>query len=186
MFKRILASLGVIAFCGALVGLFYFYMPYVAKNNTYNREYTDLVQKYSQEFGIDENFVYSVIKVESNFDPLAKSDAGAIGLMQIIEDSFIWVSKKLDVKDLSFEDMYTPEHSIRYGCFMLSYLYNKYDSYELTAAAYHSGMTTVDNWLADGSVDAENPDVETFKGDNTRYYVKKIMRAFDKYSNNSN
>ncbi len=186
MFKRFFAMLGVIAFCAALVVLLWVYMPYVAKKNSFPKDFVELVEKYSQEFNIDENYVYAVIKVESNFDPNAKSDAGAIGLMQIIEDSFMWVSKKLDVSDLSFEDMYTPEHSIRYGCYMLSYLYDRYDSYELASAAYHAGMTTVDNWLSSGIVDGENPDVEAFQGDNTRYYVKKIMRAYDNYSKSNN
>ncbi len=186
MIKRILAFLGLIVFCIGLTAMLFVYMPYVAKKNTFPKDYTDLVEKYSKEFNLDENYVYAVIKVESSFDPNAKSDAGAIGLMQIIEDSFIWVSKKLNTTHLTFEDMYNPEHSIRYGCFMLSFLYERYDSYELASAAYHAGMTTVDNWLANGIVDSENPNVEDFQGDNTRYYVKKIMRAFDKYSNSEN
>lgn len=184
MLKRILASFALVVFVVALLGVLFVYMPYVAKRDTYHRYYSDEVERYSQEFGIDKNFVYAVIKVESNFYPSAISDVGAIGLMQIIEDSFDWVAGKLGEREIMrFEDMYTPEYSIKYGCFMLSYLYNKYESYELTAAAYHSGMTTVDNWLSEGVVDATNPDVDNFIGDNTRHYVKKIMRAFEKYSN---
>lgn len=184
MLKRILASFALVVFVVAFFGVLFVYMPYVAKRDTYHRYYSDEVARYSQEFGIDEDFVYAVIKVESNFDPAAISDVGAIGLMQIIEDSFDWVAGKLGEREtMRFEDMYTPEYSIKYGCFMLSYLYNKYESYELTAAAYHSGMTTVDNWLSDGIIDADDPDVDSFIGDNTRHYVKKIMRAFEKYSN---
>ena len=185
MFKRILAILGLLFFVSALTGFLFGYMPYVFKRDTFQKDYEELVEKYSQEFGVDESYVYAVIKVESNFEPNAKSDAGAIGLMQIIDESFVWVSKKLEITDLTFEDMYTPEHSIKYGCFMLSYLYDKYSSYELASAAYHAGMTTVDNWLAAGIVDADNLDIEDIQGDNTRYYVKKIMRAFDKYSNSN-
>ncbi len=185
MFKRILATLGLLLFVLALIGFLFGYMPYIFKRDTFQKDYEELVEKYSEEFGIDENYVYAVIKIESNFEPNAKSQAGAIGLMQIIEDSFVWVSKKLEITDLTFEDMYIPENSIKYGCFMLSYLYDKYGSYELASAAYHAGMTTVDNWIAGGIVDPYNVDVEDIQGDNTRYYVKKIMRAFDKYSNSN-
>lgn len=184
MFKRILASFALIVFIVVFIAVLFVYMPYVAKRDTYHRYYSDEVERYSQEFGVDEDFVYAVIKVESNFDPGAVSDVGAIGLMQIIEDSFNWVAGKLGERDIMrFEDMYTPEYSIKYGCFMLSYLYEKYGNYELTAAAYHSGMTTVDNWISEGIVDPDDPDVESFIGSNTRHYVKKIMRAFEKYSN---
>lgn len=183
MFRRIVAFLAAVIFCVAL-GMFLFgYMPYIFKRDTYQKMYTDEVTKYSEQFGIDESFVYAVIKIESNFDQYAHSNAGAIGLMQIIEDSFNWVSGKLGEDDIEFEDMYIPDNSIRYGCYMLSYLYNKYESYELAAAAYHSGMTTVDSWIENGTVDPFEPDVDCFIGDNTRHYVKKIMRAFDKYSN---
>lgn len=184
MLKRVISFSAFIIFSLLLILFLFGYMPYIFKRDTYQKEYSNEVAKYSEEFGIDENFVYAVIKVESNFEPYAKSNAGAIGLMQIIEDSFNWVSGKLDEDTLVFEDMYIPENSIRYGCYMLSYLYNKYNSYELTAAAYHSGMSTVDKWIADGTVSQNNPDVNNFVGDNTRHYVKKIMRAFDKYSNN--
>ena len=33
----------------------------------YPRRYSEYVEKYSQRFGLDENLVYSVIKVESKF-----------------------------------------------------------------------------------------------------------------------
>lgn len=184
MLKRVISFSAFIIFSLLLILFLFGYMPYIFKRDTYPKEYSNEVAKYSEEFGIDENFVYAVIKVESNFEPYAKSNAGAIGLMQIIEDSFNWVSRKLDEDTLVFEDMYIPENSIRYGCYMLSYLYDKYNSYELVAAAYHSGMTTVDGWILDGTVDPSEPDIGSFIGDNTRHYVKKIMRAFDKYSNN--
>ena len=38
---------------------------------SYRTEYSELVETYSQEYGIDKNFVYAVIRTESNFDPNA-------------------------------------------------------------------------------------------------------------------
>lgn len=102
--------------------------------------------------------------------------------MQIIEDSFDWVSTKLHETDLEYDDMFTPEYSIKFGCYMLSYLYNKYESYELAAAAYHSGMGEVDGWLSSGEVDKSSFEIADFKGSNTRFYVKKIMKAYKVYS----
>ena len=149
---------------------------------SYRTEYSELVETYSQEYGIDKNFVYAVIRTESNFDPNAVSDAGAIGLMQMIEDSFDWVSGKLGETELEFEDLFQPEHSTRYGCYLLSFLYQRYGNYELTAAAYHSGMSEVDGWLASGAVNRASPDITSFSGSNTRNYVYKVMKAFEKYN----
>ena len=49
----------------------------------YPKKYSDYVEIYSKEFGLDENLVYSVIKVESKFRKDAISHKGAKGLMQI-------------------------------------------------------------------------------------------------------
>ncbi|MBQ8623544.1 MAG: lytic transglycosylase domain-containing protein [Oscillospiraceae bacterium] len=182
MLKRIFGFLALVLLIGAIVGVLFVYMPYSVKQNTYPLHYSEEVERYSEEFGVDKALVYAVIKVESNFEPSAVSHAGAIGLMQIIEDSFDWVKKKLGCDDLVFEDMYTPEYSIRFGCYMLDYLYEKYGSIELVAAAYHCGMTTVDNWIEQGIIDPENIDISKIEGSKTQYYVKKIMRAYDNYS----
>lgn len=44
----------------------------------YKKEYSEYVQKYSKEYGVDENLVYAVIKAESNFKNEAKSNKNAI------------------------------------------------------------------------------------------------------------
>lgn len=183
MFKRILALIACVAFV-VILGLFLFsYMPYRISQETYQTAYEEEVERYSSEFSVDPAFVYAVIKVESNYNPAAVSDAGAIGLMQIIEDSFDWVAWRLGREDLTFEDMYTPEYSIMFGSYMLSYLYDRYGSIELAAAAYHSGMGTVDSWIENGEVDPENVTIDDIQGSNTAHYVKKIKKAYEKYSN---
>lgn len=180
--RRLRSCFTTLIFLAFVVVLLFCYLPPEIAEKVYQKKYVDEVERYSREFNVDPALVYSVIKVESNFDPYAESDVGAIGLMQIIEDSFDWVALKLQRQDLSFTDMYTPENSIMFGCYMLSFLYDRYGSVELTAAAYHSGMGTVDSWIEQGLVDPENVRVEDIKGANTSYYVKKILRAYSYYS----
>lgn len=45
----------------------------------YPLKYTNLVQQYASEYGVDENLVYSVIQTESGFDSYAVSEVGAAG-----------------------------------------------------------------------------------------------------------
>ena len=59
---------------------FYRYM-YPVKYETY-------VSETSAELGVPETLIYSVIQVESGFDPEARSEVGARGLMQITEETF--------------------------------------------------------------------------------------------------
>ena len=70
-------------------------LPELSKDYVYPRKYADLVEKYSKEYGVDENLVFAVIKTESNFDPSAESEVGARGLMQLMEDAYDWVGYRM-------------------------------------------------------------------------------------------
>lgn len=151
----------------------------------YPTEYEEYVVKYSKEYNVDPVLVFSVIKVESNFNAEAVSNVGARGLMQLMEDAFDWIKFRLDDdRDLTFDNMYDPELNIQYGAYYLSYLMEKYDgSIDLSAAAYHCGMNLVDSWLADGTISAENFKVEDIpdENDQTSHYINKINKAYKEY-----
>ena len=158
---------------------------YVPSGFTYSTDYEEYVEKYSEEFEVDPVLVFSVIKVESNFQPRATSNVGARGLMQLMEEAYDWVKFRLDDDSESFDDMYDPETNIRYGTYYLSFLMERYDgSIDLTAAAYHCGMGQVDSWLEDGTISAENFDVNDIPAENdqTSHYVNKINDAYSAYS----
>lgn len=158
---------------------------------TYPTDYEEYVIRYSTEYDIDPRYVFAVINTESHFDPNAESEVGARGLMQIMPDAFDWIKFRLnDDRELTFDDMYDPEINIQYGAYMLSYLYEDFDeSYELAAAAYHQGMNAVHGWIEDGTIDPEhfsiNENIEDVPSELTQDYIYKVMKAFDKYKENS-
>ena len=152
---------------------------------TYPTDYEQYVVKYSSEYNCDPVLVFSVIKVESGFDPDAVSEVGARGLMQLMEDAFDWIKFRLDDdRGYTFDDVFEPKLNIQYGTYYLSYLLDKYDgSIELTAAAYHCGMGLVDSWITDGTIDPKNFRTEDIpdENDQTANYVDKIMNAYSHY-----
>ncbi|MBQ9540943.1 lytic transglycosylase domain-containing protein [Ruminococcus sp.] len=157
---------------------------YVPQGFTYPTDYEEYVLKYSEEFEVDPVLIFSVIKVESNFQPRATSNVGARGLMQLMSDAYDWVKFRLDDDSESFDDMYDPEINIKYGSYYLSFLMERYNgSIDLTAAAYHCGMGLVDSWLEDGTISAENFDVNDIpeENDQTSHYVNKINDAYSAY-----
>lgn len=148
--------------------------------------YEEYVIKYSYENGVDPRFTFGVINTESHFDPKATSDVGARGLMQIMEDAYNWIRfRKDDQREHSFDDMYDPELNIEYGTYYLGYLYERYGSYELTAAAYHAGFNAVDSWIEDGRVDPDDFRIEDIPASDTAHYIDKVMSAYNNYKNNS-
>lgn len=167
------------------------YFSDVTGKFTYPTDYEEYVIKYSAEYDIDPRFVFAVINTESHFNPEAVSEVGARGLMQIMPDAFDWIKFRLnDKRNIDFDDMFDPETNIQYGAYMLSYLYEDFGcSYELAAGAYHQGMNAVHSWIDDGTIDPENfgidENLDDVPSDITKDYIYKVMKAFEKYKDNS-
>lgn len=159
--------------------------PSYLKKKIYPKKYSEYVEKYSEEYNIDENFIYAVIKTESGFDSDARSSVGAVGLMQLMPIAFEEVSNKIESDtELAYSDMYNPEYNIMYGSWYLAYLYQQFGSYELTIAAYHAGMTEVRSWLDDGILDEKNLDLNDIPDDfsDTSHYINKVIKAYKEYN----
>ena len=102
----------------------------------YKIEYKSIVEKYSKEFGIEKELIFSIIKNESNFNKDIISNKDAIGLMQILESTKEDVEKKLGIENLNLTN---EEDNILVGTKYLSILNKKYDNISLAIAAYNAG-----------------------------------------------
>ena len=58
---------------------------------SYPRKYKSIVTEQAAEYDLEESLVYAVIKAESNFDAEAVSSVGAVGLMQMMPETFYWM-----------------------------------------------------------------------------------------------
>lgn len=146
----------------------------------YPKKYSEYVEKYAAEYEISENLLYAVIRTESSFDPEAVSSVGARGLTQITEDTFDWLLTKTD-ESYDFDDLFTPEISIKYGALFLSILQEEYAITETVVAAYHAGMGNVSGWLNDSRYSDDGQHLKTTPISDTNHYVDKVMSAIDKY-----
>ncbi len=155
----------------------------INKYNTiaYPIKYSEIVEKYCGERGLDKSFVYAVIYCESGFDAEAKSYVDARGLMQITSDTFDWLKFKMkDEREITFDDMYDPELNVEYGTFLLKFLLDEFEYPENVLCAYHAGRTTAKKWL-------ENPEYSSggkitappYK--DTASYMNKVMSVADTY-----
>jgi soluble lytic murein transglycosylase len=149
----------------------------------YPRKYSQYVEYYAGKYGIDPLLLYTFIRTESNFNAYADSDAGARGLMQITEVTFDWIKSNIaPTEDLSFDDLYDPETNIRFGSYFISYCLKQYDNdIGTAAAAYHSGLGTVNGLLKDSDYTENGRTLMDFPYKNMRQYVAKIESGYQNY-----
>lgn len=88
-----------------------------------------LVTKYCDRYGIEPELVLAIIHTESCFNPLARSGAGAVGLMQLVPekggaDAYAAVFGKTGVP--SGIELFEPEFNIQLGCAYLDLLRSGY------------------------------------------------------------
>ena len=122
-------------------------LPQKTLRIVYPRKYIETVEHYSSVYGVPSGVIYAVIKTESNFNPHAVSSAGAVGVMQIMPSTFEWLMGLMG-ESHEVAALYDPEINIRYGTYLLRYLYDRYGQYETAFAAYNAGMGNVSEWLA--------------------------------------
>lgn len=138
-------------------------------------KYKSLVITYSNLYDLDPYLIFSIIKVESKFNPDAQSHKNAKGLMQITDKTGQWAAKELGIKDYSDEKLYDPEINIQIGCWYINKLLNQFEDVETSLAAYNAGSGNVSKWLKDERYSQDGKKVHEIAFWETKEYVKKVL-----------
>lgn len=147
--------------------------------------YRELIEREAYQNNLNPAFVAAIILNESSFDPYAESYRGARGLMQLMEDTAVWVGESVGASaDYSFDQMYDAQTNVEFGCWYLGYLSERFGGDPLlVAAAFHSGQTNVQNWLNDAQISADQRSItlENLPDGNTKTYVERVLNAYAVY-----
>ena len=93
-----------------------------------------IIHRYSRDYDVDPHLIQAVIQVESDYNPRARSSAGAEGLMQLMPET---------QQDLGVTQPFDAQANIRAGVLYLSRLLQRFPSTKLALAAYNAGPTRV-------------------------------------------
>lgn len=152
----------------------------------YPKTYEEIVETYSEQYNIEENLIFAVIKAESNFDADAVSNKGAMGVMQLMEETAKDVANKsrieLDITNIE-QEMLNVDNNINIGTKYLSTLLERYGNKEVALAAYNAGIGNVDSWIEKGIIKKDGSDIENVPYKETNMYVRKILRDYEIYKN---
>ena len=150
----------------------------------YPKSYEEFVSMYSDEYGVDENLIFAVIKAESNFQEDAVSHKDALGLMQIMKETAEDVARKYNIEidfNNSEREILNVQNNIKIGTKYLAVLLEKYKNIEVAVAAYNAGIGTVDNWIEKEIIKSDGSDIENIPYKETNNYVRKILRNYKIY-----
>ena len=99
------------------------------------RQWSDIIAKASEEFGIDKFLIAAVIDTESSGRANAVSHAGASGLMQLMPGT---------AKDMGVADVFNPLQNVMGGTRYLREMLNRFGGdLKLALAAYNAGPGNV-------------------------------------------
>lgn len=153
----------------------------VKKKYIYPYPYQELVTSYSAANGLDPSLVASVIMHESRFQEDARSDRGAVGLMQLMPDTAEWIAGKLG-EDFSEERLQEPETNIKYGTWCLAFLMEDFGQNAVLAlAAYNAGPGSVHGWMDRFGWPPDFSDADAIPYPETRHYVKGVLKDRKNY-----
>ena len=132
----------------------------------YPLSYEQIVRGHARNYDLEPALLAAVIYQESKFETQARSDAGAVGLMQLRPETAKGIALRTGGSRFRVEDLTNPEINVRYGSWYLRHLLDKYGDEETALAAFNAGQGNVDSWRREGKGIAFAE---------TRHYVDRIQ-----------
>jgi soluble lytic murein transglycosylase len=144
-------------------------------NLRYLAPYRDVLKVRSEQMGLDEAWVYGLIRQESRFIADIKSRVGASGLMQLMPATAKWVASKLGLKDWRWSQVTDVDTNVNLGTYYLRHVYDTLDNHPvLASAAYNAGPGRARVWRPDTAIEGAAY-AESIPFNETRDYVKQVM-----------
>jgi soluble lytic murein transglycosylase len=141
--------------------------------------FAGIVNAASVQSEIPQEFIYSIIRQESAFNPEARSAADAFGLMQLLPSVSKNLAEKHNLKYSEATDLYKPEINIPLGSFELKNLMKKYNNqYILAVSGYNANDNAIRGWLNTRFRPDPIEFIEEIPYDETRTYIKLTMRNY--------
>ncbi len=160
------------------VGIFISFAVVAYQTSRQHISYQEEINHYSQEYHVDPLLTASIVKVESDFDINAHSNQDAKGLMQLLDESARH-SAEIIGEEYYPQKLKDVDYNLKLGVAYYDYLYRYYNDMELALAAYNGGIGNVDEWINDGIIDKNDPNVNNIPIDETRQYVTKVSANYE-------
>lgn len=148
---------------------------------THPVKYKDEIIEFCNALNLNPAIVASVINVESSYDKNAVSNKNAIGLMQIKLSTAEYVSNIYKLEKVNKQKLFEPKTNIKFGCYYLKYLSEKFDNIYTILASYNAGETRVRTWLSNENYSKDKKTLINIPYEETENYIKKLKNNINFY-----
>ena len=150
------------------------------EHQIYPLKYEQEILAAAEENNLKPELLCAVIYAESKFNEKATSSVGARGLMQIMPETFTWLTSDSH-KEYTADDLYDPLINIEYGAEYLGDLYAHFGDIYTACAAYNAGSGTVEQWLGSDEYSEDGVTLTYIPYGETSGYVENIKNYSLKY-----
>jgi len=134
-----------------------------------------LIDQYSALYHFDPLWVMAIIKVESGFNVSARSNRGAIGLMQLLPSTARDVAQQIGMKNFRVEDLQKPEVNLQLGIYYLAKLQDMYPADEIAVlSSYNAGPGITRQWRGNKPV----MELSDIKYGETKRFVRQVEKTY--------
>jgi soluble lytic murein transglycosylase len=157
-------------------------LPRVVRELLYPRYFANFIEADAKSYGADPTLLFAIMREESRFNPRAKSEAAARGLLQFIITTARQIGRDVGLVDVDEDDLYDPRVVIRLGAKYVATLSKELggDRYKI-AAAYNAGPKQTALWSRLAAGPGDDFFLTAVSFDETKDYVRKVMNSYENY-----
>lgn len=143
--------------------------------------YWPLLKKHAAAKGLDPYLVAALVAQESTFDPVIRSSANAIGLMQIVGPTGQQYARRLGITPFSVARLTEPEVNVNIGTTYFAGLIAEFGGAHFALASYNAGESRVRAWKAERPPLEQEEFIDDIPFPETQNYVKRILGTAEDY-----
>lgn len=180
---RTLRVRALLAVCG-LVAVVVLMFSNAYWRTIYPIYYYPIIRAQASQMGVNPLLIASLVRVESHFREGDVSHAGAIGLMQLMPGTAVWIARKIGQPLPSGTTqsaaiavaLADPQINIRLGSWYMAYLLRMFNGdLPEAVAAYNAGPNRVQGWLRQGIWSGDQVTGEDIPVRETRHFLARVM-----------
>lgn len=148
----------------------------------YPFSYPAAIERAARQNRLDPMLVAAVIHTESHFNPQVISQRGAVGLMQIMPSTGVWIAGHMGDSGYRTESLLDPATNIAMGTWYLAALSREFHGRVAPMlAAYNAGDRSVRRWMAQRVWGGSAGDLHAIPYRETRDFVARVLTTWRVY-----